>query len=177
MVQVSASWNRSRQTNSPALVNNNPDSANVGQPITLLCNTDPCTRVDNPFGPVGAPSANSPPVQSSMRARYDWSIGDSYTAFVQLGIHHTGHSFTQAGANPNYAIGGAISSSRGRFENPAYSTTDASIGIAKDAWTFTLSGANLANSSKSTFVSTGQFIVAQTPLRPRVISGAFTYSF
>ncbi len=182
MVQASASWNRSRQTNSPALINNNPASSNVGQPITTSCGGtyfDPtaCAPVTNPYGPIGAPSANSPPLQSSVRARYDWAVNDSYSAFVQVGLHHTGHSFTQAGSNPNYAIGGAISSSRGRFENPAYSITEASIGIAKDAWTFTLSGENLANSTKSTFISTGQFIVAQTPLRPRVISGAFTYSF
>ncbi len=177
ILQAAASWNRSRQTNSPALVNNNPDSANFGQPITLLCNTDPCTQVDNPFGPVGAPSANSPPVQLSMRARYDWNFGDKYSAFVQFALHRTGHSFTQAGANPNYAIGGAISSSRGRFENPAYSTTDASFGFARDAWTFSVNAENLANSHASTFISTGQFIVAQTPLRPRVIGGAFTYSF
>jgi outer membrane receptor protein involved in Fe transport len=177
LLQVAASWNRSRQTNSPALINNNPDSANFGQPITLLCNSDPCTTVDNPFGPVGAPSANSPPIQASMRARYDWNVSAGYSAFVQVAAHHSGHSFTQAGSNPNYAIGGAISSSRGRFENPAYSTVDAAIGIAKDAWTFSLNGENLANSHKSTFVSTGQFIVAQTPLRPRVISGVFTYSF
>jgi outer membrane receptor protein involved in Fe transport len=177
MLQAAASWNRSRQTNSPALINNNPDSANYGQPITQLCNTDPCTPVDNPFGPIGAPSANSPPIQVSLRARYDWSVSDGYTAFMQVATHHSGHSFTQAGANPNYAIGGAISSSRGRFENPAYSTVDAAIGIAKDQWTFSLNGENLANSHKSVFVSTGQFIVAQTPLRPRVISGTFTYSF
>ena len=116
-------------------------------------------------------------LQSSFRARYDWNVNEGYSAFVQLGFHHTGHSFTQAGANPNYAIGGAISSSRGRFENPAYSTTDASVGIARDNWTFTVYGDNLSNSSKSVFVSTGQFIVAQTPLRPRVIGGAFTFSF
>jgi hypothetical protein len=176
MLQAAASWNRSKQTNSPALINNNPDSANFGQPITQLCNTDPCTPVDNPYGPVGAPSANSPPLQSTFRVRYDWNVND-YGAFVQLGFHHSGHSFTQAGSNPNYAIGGAISSSRGRFENPAYSTTDASIGVSKDSWTFTVFGDNLANSNKSVFVSTGQFIVAQTPLRPRVIGGSFTYSF
>jgi outer membrane receptor protein involved in Fe transport len=177
VLQAAGSWNQSRQTNSPALVNNNPDSANFGQPITQLCNTDPCTPVDNPFGPVGAPSANSPPMQMSFRARYDFSVSDSYTAYVQLGVHHQGHSYTQAGANPNYAIGGAISSSRGRFENPAYTTAEASIGVAKDNWTVTLNAENLANSTKSTFISTGQFIVAQTPLRPRVIGVSIGYTF
>ena len=96
---------------------------------------------------------------------------------VQLGVHHQGHSYTQAGANPNYAIGGAISSSRGRFENPSYTTMEASIGVAKDNWTVTLNAENLANSTKSTFISTGQFIVAQTPLRPRVIGVSVGYSF
>jgi hypothetical protein len=38
-------------------------------------------------------------------------------------------------------------------------------------------GENISNSNKSTFVSTDQFIVAQTPLRPRVIGVAVGYSF
>ena len=66
---------------------------------------------------------------------------------------------------------------RTRFEIPAYSTCDASAGVSKDAWTFTIYGENLANSNASTFSSTDQFILAQTPLRPRVIGGSFSYSF
>jgi iron complex outermembrane receptor protein len=92
-------------------------------------------------------------------------------------VHHNGISFTQAGSNPNYNIAGDISTSRTRFEIPAYSTVEASAGVAKDAWTFTVYGENLANSNASTFISTDQFIVAQTPLRPRVIGGSFSYSF
>jgi hypothetical protein len=38
-------------------------------------------------------------------------------------------------------------------------------------------GENLANSNASTFTSTDQFIIAQTPLRPRVIGAAFGYKF
>ena len=175
-LQGSASWNKSEQTNSPSLIDNNPASSGFGQPITQVCNPD-CTPVTNPFGPVGSPSANSPPFQLSLRARYEWEFNGGYSAFVQAAVHHTAHSFTQAGANPNYAIGGAIASSRGRFENPAYSTGDLAIGVAKDAWAFTINVENVANSNASTFISTGQFIVAQTPLRPRVIGGSFTYSF
>ena len=51
------------------------------------------------------------------------------------------------------------------------------MGVAKDAWWFNLYCENCSNSNASTFVSTDQFIVAQTPLRPRVIGGAFGYSF
>ena len=176
-LQGAASWNRSEQTNSPALIDNNPASVNYGKPITELCNTNPCTPVTNPFGPVGAPSADAPPIQFSLRARYDWALEGGYLPFLQAAASHTGHSFTQAGANPTIAPGGAVNTSRGRFENPAYTTYNASAGIAKDQWVLTLYGENLSNSNASTFVSTDQFIVAQTPLRPRVLGLSFQLSF
>ncbi len=179
-LQGAASWNQSRQTNSPALIDNNPASANVGQPITQNCGgslyTGTCTAVTNPFGPVGAPSANAPPLQFSLRARYDWSAGE-FSAFAQAGAMHTGHSYTQAGSNPTIAQAGAITTGRLRFENPAYTSFDASIGIAKDAWTAALVGENLSNSSASTFTSTDQFVVAETPLRPRVVGVSIGYKF
>ena len=59
---------------------------------------------------------------------------NDYNAFVQVGATHTGHSYTQAGANPSLAAGGAINTTVLRFENPAYTTYDASLGVAKDAW-------------------------------------------
>jgi outer membrane receptor protein involved in Fe transport len=189
-LQGTAAWNHSEQTNSPALIDNNsgqlanigvPASPNVGKQITFACNplaatTADCVNVTNPFGAQGSPAANAPPIQFSVRARYDWNVG-GYLPFVQFGASHTGHSFTQAGANPLITPGGALSTSRGRFENPAYTTYEASVGVAKDAWYFNLYCENLSNSSASVFVSTDQFIVAQTPLRPRVIGGTFGYSF
>jgi len=177
-VQAAASWNQSRQTNSPILLNNNPASPNFGQPIAAACNAfgANCAPVTNPFGPVGSPSANAPPMQFSLRARYDWEV-NGYSPFVQVSASHNGHSFTQAGSNPTFAQAGAVSTGRLRFENPAYTTYDASIGVAKDAWNVTAYGENLANSNKSVFVSTDQFIVAQTPLRPRVLGVSFGYKF
>ena len=150
---------------------------NFGKPITEDCNTTPCTPVGSPFGPIGSPSADAPPIQFSLRARYDWTMANGYSPFVQASVHHNGISFTQAGSDPSYNSSGVINTSRTRFEIPAYSTVAASAGVAKDAWTFTVYGENLANSNASTFISTDQFIVAQTPLRPRVIGGSFSYSF
>jgi outer membrane receptor protein involved in Fe transport len=177
-LQGAASWNESRQTNSPVLLNNNPLSPDFGKPITNACNAygADCAPVVNPFGPVGAPSADAPPIQFSLRARYEWSFA-GYNPFVQVGATHSGHSFTQAGSNPTIAEAGAVSTGRLRFENPAYSTFDASCGIAKDAWLVTAYGQNLANSNASTFVSTDQFIVAQTPLRPRILGVSIAYKF
>ncbi len=183
-LQGTASWNHTRQTNSPELIDDNngqvpgiPASNNFGQPITQNCTFLPCTAVTNPYGPVGSPTADAPPIQFSLRARYDWSTASGYLPFVQAAVHHNGHSFTQAGANPNYAIGDAVNNSRGRFEVPAYSTWDASVGVAKDAWSVTIYGENLGNSNASTFISTDQFIIAQTPVRPRALGASFSYSF
>ncbi|MDP9065256.1 MAG: TonB-dependent receptor, partial [Pseudomonadota bacterium] len=176
-LQGAASWNQSVQTNSPTLTDRNPNSVNFGKPITQSC--DPtgaaCTPITNPFGPIGAPSANSPPVQFSLRGRYAWTL-DTYNAFVQFGATHTGHSFTQAGSNPTIGTG-AISTARLRFEDPAYTTYDASLGVAKDAWSATLYAQNLSNSNASVFTNSDQFIVAQTVLRPRVIGLTFGYKF
>ena len=177
-LQAAGSWNQSKQTNSPSLIDRNPASANFGNPITQACNVNgqSCAGVFNPYGPIGSPSANAPPLQFSLRARYDWTV-DSYSAFVQAGAMHTGHSFTQAGSNPSLAIAGAITTGRLRFENPAYSTFDASLGVAKDAWSLAVFGENLANSHAATFTSTDQFIVAETPLRPRVLGMSVGYKF
>jgi iron complex outermembrane recepter protein len=176
-LQGAASWNQSRQTNSPALIDNNPLSNNYGKPITQDCNSSgtDCSPITNPFGPIGAPSADAPPLQFSARARYEWIIG-SYLPFIQFGATHSGHSFTQAGSNPTIGEG-AITTGRLRFENPAYTTCDASAGVTKGAWNVNVYAQNLANSNASTFVSTDQFIVAQTPLRPRVVGAEFGYKF
>jgi hypothetical protein len=40
-----------------------------------------------------------------------------------------------------------------------------------------ISGENLANSNAAIFTSTDQFIVEQTPLRPRVLELSFGYKF
>jgi outer membrane receptor protein involved in Fe transport len=177
-VQFAGNWNSSRQTNSPSLTVNNPASANYGKPLTEQCdaNGQNCTAVTNPFGPIGSPAANAPPLQLAAHARYQWNIG-SYSPYVQAGWTHSGHSFTQAGANPSIADTGGITTGRLRFENPAYSTYDASAGVSKDNWYIDVFCENLSNSNASTFVSTDQFIVAQTPLRPRVIGGEFGFKF
>ena len=176
-LQGAASWNQSRQTNSPALIDNVPGSANIGKPITQYCPTGPssCFAISDPFGPIGSPSANSPPMQFSLRARYEWSIGD-YDWFAQAGAVHTDHSFTQAGSAQSFSQSGSISG-RLRWENPAYTIYDASFGVAKGAWNAKLYGENLSNSNASVNTNSDQFIVAQTPLRPRVIGIQFGYHF
>ncbi|MBV8457529.1 MAG: TonB-dependent receptor, partial [Acetobacteraceae bacterium] len=174
-----AAWNSSEQLNSPTILDNNPASANFGKVISELCPTGPasCAAFANPFGPRGAPAADSPPIHFTLLVRYDFTIASGTVlpflsggaAHVQLGMQHQGHSFTQAGSNPPFLPGETIDTGRARFEDPAYSTYDASVGVSKDKWSISAYGQNLANSNAAVFTSTDQFIVAQTLLRPRVL--------
>jgi iron complex outermembrane recepter protein len=174
-LQGAAAWNSSEQTNSPALTN-----VNTGAPITQSCSKNAagatvCTPLNNLFGPIGGPAANAPPIQFNVRARYEWMMG-TYNSFVQFGATHQGHSYSQAGGNPSISSSG-INTTLLRFENAAYSTYDASAGVAKDAWNAHLYVQNLSNSNASLFTNTGQFVVAQTVLRPRVIGLNIGYKF
>jgi iron complex outermembrane recepter protein len=173
-VTAASSYNKSEQTNSPYLIANNPallanpaSAAEFGKPITALA---------NPFGIIGSPTANSPLFQGSLRARYEWSFND-YKYFVQAGGTYTSNSFTQTGNNPSLSANGAVNTTFLRFVNPAYGLFDAAAGIAKDAWNVQVFGQNLADRNVSLFTSTSQFVVAETPNRPRVLGVQFGYKF
>jgi outer membrane receptor protein involved in Fe transport len=165
-LQGSASWNSSEQTNSPYLVDNNPKSVNYGKPIT---------SIPNPFGPVGSPSANSPPIQFNLLARYEWIL-DDYNWFVQAAGAHVAHSFSESGNEPSQ-VGSGINTSLLRFELPPYTTYDASVGVSKDQWSASLYGQNITNANVSVYTNSNQFILAQTIIRPRVLGVKIAYRF
>ena len=179
----SGSWNQSKQVTSPLLTNNNPASVSFGKPITseLGPNGLPLQIVDT-FGKAGVPTAFSPPLQYNLRARYDWSMGD-YGAFWQIGMNHVGHSYNNSNTDPSLngdakdAAGVPVTTTTWRYEMPAYSAWDGSVGIAKDAWNVQLYGQNLGNQNTSVFTSTAQFIKAEVPLRPRVLGLKFGMKF
>jgi outer membrane receptor protein involved in Fe transport len=172
--QGGVSWNSSEQTNSPYLIANNPQL--LADPATRGEYGRPILSVQNPYGPIGSPSANSPPMQFQLRMRYQWAMGD-YLAYVQSGATHSGHSFTQSGANPTLSNGANVSTSLLRFENPALTQYDISTGISRDTWTVDFFAQNLTNVIKSTYTSTDQFVVAETITRPRVIGATLGYKF
>jgi hypothetical protein len=153
--------------NNPALLSNPASKAQYGQPIL---------DVDNPFGPAGGPSANSPPMQFNLRMRYQWTI-DSYSPYVQAGVTHTAHSYTQSSVNPTLSAGSNVSTTLLRFENPPISQFDASFGVLKDAWSAEFYAQNLTNVIKSTYTSTNQFVPAENITRPRVLGVKFGYKF
>ena len=132
----------------------------------------------NPFGSLGTRPAFSPAVEFNLRARYDWSVND-YKAFVQAGASHIGDMSNQpasylSGTIPSEAI---PTTTHLRYDQPGYTTYDASVGVAKDAWMVSFFGQNLSNSDASTFTSSAQFIKSEVPLRPRVLGVKIGYKF
>ena len=102
-IQGAASFNDSKLTNSPALINNNPDSPTFGESIdTAYLNGVPIS-VSDVYGNKGDPLANSPETQANLRARYEFEFAD-YQAFWQRVRHPPrGRSFdTRSGARSNW---------------------------------------------------------------------------
>ncbi|HEX8777640.1 MAG TPA: TonB-dependent receptor, partial [Rhodanobacter sp.] len=162
-VQGSAAWNSSSLINSPALIANNPQSVNFGKPITTQYVKGVAEPVANVYGAVGSSLAFSPPFEANLRARYDWEVG-AYMPYVQVGFQHQAHTHSATGYLTIY-------------EQPEWTTLDASVGLSKDEWTVSIDGTNLTDVNKSLFTNAAQFIETRTPMRPRVIEVNVHYSF
>jgi len=158
---VSASWNSSSQTNSPYLIANNP--ALLANPASAAEYNKPITTIPNPYGPVGSPTAYSPPFNMNARLRYDWVMAD-YNLFVQAGGIHQGHMITATGFVPAYDI-------------PPYTSYDASAGIGRGQWSVQLYGQNITNTNTSLSTDSSQFVLTEVVPRPRVIGVRFDYKF
>jgi outer membrane receptor protein involved in Fe transport len=153
-VQGSASYNKSYESNSPFLINNNPASPNFGKPIT---------SIPNVYGLRGSPLGESPLFQGNMRIRYEFPLGD-YKAFGQAGAQYYGGSHSTVGTVDNYYMGG-------------WTTFDAAAGVSKDAWNVQFFAQNLGNKIASVYTNSAQFILTETPLRPRIAGVKFGYKF
>jgi len=173
----SGSLNHAKQTNSPCLVDNIAKSPNYQQCIVETGAVGAETAFANPFGVVGSTPAFSPRSQANMRLRYDWTFNGGYKAFWQVGANYTGSMYNQPATYPSGEGVTNVTTVELRYLQAAYTTFDASIGVAKDAWNVALYGTNLGNSHASVFTSSAQFIKSEVPLRPRVLGVKFGYKF
>jgi iron complex outermembrane recepter protein len=153
-VMGSATYNRSFQVNSPSLIDNVPGSTNFGKPIT---------GVENVFGITGSPLAESPEFQGNIRVRDEFPVLQ-YQGFWQFGVQYYGGSWSTVGPVNNYYMGG-------------WASIDAAVGISKDNWTVQAFGQNLADRNASLYTNAAQFILTETPMRPRVAGVKFNYKF
>jgi outer membrane receptor protein involved in Fe transport len=156
-VTAAAAWNSS------SLVSESPLTDINGKPIT-----DP--RIGLPFGAIGSSLAQSPPFQGTLRVRYEFPINDYHT-WVQIGGQHQAHSIsatsrTSVPNQPGYA-----------YDEPSFTTYDASIGAAKDAWSVNIYGENFTDTRADLYENPNQFVDAKTVNRPRTAGLRFTYKF
>jgi hypothetical protein len=115
------------------------------------------------FGVVGSPLAESPLFQGNIRLRDDFPIL-SYQGFWQFAVQYYGGSWSTIGPVNNYYMGG-------------WASIDAAIGVSKDNWTVQAFSQNLANRNASLYTNAAQFILTETPLRPRIAGIKFNYKF
>jgi outer membrane receptor protein involved in Fe transport len=173
--QGSLSYNDTKQTNAPCLSSNVPGNPTpIGDCITQV-NGAPYT---NPYGVLDTAPAFSPKLQFNGRLRYDWNSGD-FRPFMSVGANYTGTMRNQPasfpdGNNPTYI---PATTTLLKYWMPAYTTVDASVGVAKDNWTAEFSVSNLTDSDASTNTSSAQFIKSEVPLRPRVLTLNFGFKF
>ena len=173
-LQASSSWNSATQTNNPCLLGNNPLNPTFGKCITQDTKS---ADIANPLGLEGTRPAFSPPLQFSLRGRYEWGLPNDLRAFLSAGASHVAHMSNEPLNYPAPVPGEPPFTTRELFDQPGYTTYDASLGVAKDRWTVTLYGQNLSNSDASTYTSTAQYIVQEVPLRPRVLGLKVDYSY
>jgi iron complex outermembrane recepter protein len=174
----SGSYNHSKQTTSPCLVDNIAGTSAFGSCITQIVQTGVgLVPFNNPFGSLGGTPAFSPNLQFNLRARYDMSFGN-YNSWVMFGGNHVGTMFNQTNtAEPGDTQVGPPNTTLLRYTQPGYTTYDASIGVSRDSWTAEAYGTNLSNSNASLLTSSEEFIKMEVPLRPRVIGVKIGYKF
>jgi outer membrane receptor protein involved in Fe transport len=78
-----------------------------------------------------------------------------------------------SGDNPSQVVNTTLL----KYRIPEYTTVDAVVGLAKDAWTTQLTITNLTNNDAATSISSGQYIKQVVPLRPRLIVLGVGYNF
>jgi iron complex outermembrane recepter protein len=177
-LQGSGSWNSSSEKNPGCLLSNDPiaGNTNLGHCITTIKGA----AYTSPFGTQGSSTPFSPPMQFTLRARYDLpQFAGGYKPWVGVGANHIG---TMSNEPSSYADGNSPAESPptttvARYTMPGYTTYDANAGVAKDNWTIQFTGNNLSNNDSSTFTSSGGFIKSEVPLRPRVLTFGFGYKF
>jgi hypothetical protein len=95
-----------------------------------------------------------------------------YHAFVQVGGTRQAHSYASTDR-----ISVDLQRNSIAYDQPGFSTVDASLGVAKDAWTAQCYGSNISNTRADLFSSDSQFVKAETINVPRTIGLKLSYNF
>jgi iron complex outermembrane receptor protein len=161
-ITAAASWNKSELSKEVTFNDKN------GAPINFEA-----LGFHNPYGTKGSPLAQSPPFQANVRVRYELPVMSDYQTFVQVAASHRGHSYSTTDALQT-EIDRVTPT---RYDQPGFTTYDASIGVSKDAWNVQLYGTNITDVRGDLYSSYSQFVKMNTVTRPRTLTLQFGYKF
>jgi outer membrane receptor protein involved in Fe transport len=143
--------------------------------VKTLSLIDPTTNepipIENPFGALGSPLAQSPPFMGNIRVRDEIPI-NGYKTFWQVAANHTGGSYATTDQISKTLQGASVA-----FYDPGFTTYDASLGISQNAWTAEFYGANITDTRGILFASYTEWVKANTINRPRTVGLRFSYKF
>jgi iron complex outermembrane receptor protein len=165
---AAASWNHSWLYKEVSLNDVNGHPINWSQ--VLKPNGTP---YGNPFGTKNDPLAQSPPFQANVRARYDFPVVADYQTFLQVAATHRAHSWSTTDGIQTEVDQVTPT----RYDQPGFTTYDASVGVSKDAWNVQLYASNLTDVRGDLFSNYNQFVKMNTITRPRTVSLQFGYRF
>jgi len=176
-IQGSGSLNSSEQTTAPCL-ESNIDSATNPTPVGTCITQIKGQPYTNPYGALGSRLPYSPPLQFNLRARYDLPLA-SYNTFASFGANHVASMSNEPSTFPSgtSAAEAIPTTTLLRYQIPGYTTYDAALGVSKDTWSVQLNINNLFDSSAVTNITSGGFIEAEVPVRPRVMTLSVGYKF
>ncbi len=104
-IQGSATYNDSKQANSPCFIANNPGVSSFGKCITQVYSGGVVKSVQSPFGNPGSITPFSPHFQGNMRVRYEWA-GNGMDWFASTGVNYISSYYNQPATYPSGDVGG-----------------------------------------------------------------------
>jgi iron complex outermembrane recepter protein len=165
-VAASAAWNSSALVKTVDFVDKN------GNPIVWSDYRDSSGNpLRNPFGQLGDPLAQCPPFEANVRVRYELAIGQ-YEWFWQVDGTHQAHSYASTDRLTKDFQGNSVA-----YDDPGFSTYDASLGVSRDAWQVKLYDENLTDTRAQLYANYAQWYKAVTINRPRTIGLQVSYQF
>ena len=165
-VELSAAWNHSE------LVREATFYWADGKPIDFS-QVDAANggKLPNPAGVRGSSLAGAPSLRGHIGARYELNLG-RYAAFAQIGAMHQSGSLATTDRLALNLQGGAID-----YTLPAFTTYDAALGVARDAWGLQVNGENLSDTRAQLYSNVENGYQATTIARPRTVNLRLSYNF
>ena len=115
------------------------------------------------LAPAGSELALAPPIQGSIRGRFDWHV-DDYIPYVQAGVRYTAKAWSSIVAEE-------------RFRQDSYTIVDVSAGLTKNSWLIELFVTNLTDKRAQMFINTQDKDKRTATNRPRTIGLRLTYDW